>query len=119
MLTVDIVTPHSHTHDHNDVKGISWAGLFFGLLLHTLVDGVALASSVLADACASSMAGIGGLRHVLGSSIAQATGCFCDYLGDEQTELAEAGAKRCKPRFLPRLPGWRTSVLLWSDHLCL
>ncbi|MEM1068201.1 MAG: ZIP family metal transporter [Planctomycetota bacterium] len=39
-------------HDHSStdpVKGISWLGLFFGLLLHTLVDGIALAASVIAE----------------------------------------------------------------------
>lgn len=31
------------------VKRIGWAGMFFGMMLHTMIDGVALASSVLAD----------------------------------------------------------------------
>ena len=47
---------HSHGHPlHGQLaavchKKFSWTGLFFGLALHTLVDGVALASSVMADA---------------------------------------------------------------------
>ena len=59
---------HSHHHGHADAKGISWAGLFFGLLLHTLVDGVALASSVMADASHGawlSLAGLGTFLAVL------------------------------------------------------
>ena len=35
---------------HNHARGIGWFGLFFGLVLHRLVDGVALASSLLAAA---------------------------------------------------------------------
>ncbi len=57
---------HGHTHhDPNDAKGISWAGLFFGLLLHTLVDGVALASSVMADAAHGAWLGLAGLGTFL------------------------------------------------------
>ena len=63
---------HQHTHcDHgqshlpSDAKGISWAGLFFGLLLHTLVDGVALASSVIADAAHGAWLGLAGLGTFL------------------------------------------------------
>ncbi len=47
---------HGHVHNcehgdhaHGDPRGLSWVGLFFGLALHTLVDGVALASSVMAS----------------------------------------------------------------------
>ncbi len=51
--------PHHHDHDHHGhahshvapgVHGVSWAGVTFGLCLHTILDGVALASSVKADA---------------------------------------------------------------------
>ncbi len=60
---------HDHGHDHghcqSDAKGISWAGLFFGLLLHTLVDGVALASSVIADASHGAWLGLAGLGTFL------------------------------------------------------
>lgn len=60
---------HSHSYDlahgHGDAKGISWAGLFFGLLLHTLVDGVALASSVLADSAHGAWLGLVGLGTFL------------------------------------------------------
>lgn len=46
---------HSHTHDHDDddpdamlklPSRFSWQGLFVGLAIHTLIDGVALAASV-------------------------------------------------------------------------
>ncbi len=40
---------HNHEHD-SQPKRLGWAGVFFGLALHTLIDGVALASSVIADA---------------------------------------------------------------------
>jgi len=67
---------HSHDHDHHhhslshldhdhDPKGISWTGLFFGLALHTLVDGVALASSVMADAQHGAWLGLAGLGTFL------------------------------------------------------
>lgn len=55
----------SHNHHHVDAKGISWAGLFFGLLLHTLVDGVALASSVMADGSHGAWLGLAGLGTFL------------------------------------------------------
>lgn len=49
---------HDHGHDHSmpnagslgPVKGGSWIGIFLGLSLHTLLDGVALAANVQADA---------------------------------------------------------------------
>lgn len=46
---------HDHDHDHAGhaapgIHGVSWAGVTFGLCLHTILDGVALASSVEADA---------------------------------------------------------------------
>ena len=65
----EIESDHEHTcdhpHHHNDEhgKGISWAGLLFGLGLHTVVDGVALASSVMADH--GSIAGLAGIGTFL------------------------------------------------------
>ncbi len=56
--------PHTHaSHEHG--RGISWAGLFFGLLLHTLVDGVALAASVMAESGHGAWLGLGGLGTFL------------------------------------------------------
>jgi zinc and cadmium transporter len=47
---------HHHDHDHDrdghgppGIHGVSWAGVTFGLCLHTILDGVALASAVQAD----------------------------------------------------------------------
>jgi len=41
---------HDHDHDHGaHPKGVSWIGIFLGLSLHTLLDGVALAANVQAD----------------------------------------------------------------------
>lgn len=44
---------HAHSHGHDAPapgRRLDWAGLFFGLAVHTLLDGVALAASVVADA---------------------------------------------------------------------
>ncbi|MFG0254493.1 MAG: ZIP family metal transporter [Rhodopirellula sp. JB053] len=64
---------HSHSHSHSHAghhhdhshKGISWAGMFFGLALHTVIDGVALASSVIADAHHGAWLGLAGLGTFL------------------------------------------------------
>lgn len=63
--------PHDHGHDraHSSPpamkKGFSWAGMFFGLALHTIVDGVALASSVIADLHHGAWLGLAGLGTFL------------------------------------------------------
>lgn len=57
-------TDHQHAH-HSQGKGFSWTGLYFGLALHTLVDGVALASSVIADAQHGAWLGLAGLGTFL------------------------------------------------------
>jgi zinc and cadmium transporter len=67
---------HEHQHDHGHAhgpgfqasgmkKGFSWAGMFFGLALHTIVDGVALASSVIADVNHGAWLGLAGLGTFL------------------------------------------------------
>jgi zinc and cadmium transporter len=57
---------HGHDHRHGDpAKGVSWLGLFFGLLLHTLVDGVALSASVIAECEHGAWLGLGGLGTFL------------------------------------------------------
>ena len=59
---------HSGACDHHhdkDARGMSWTGLFAGLLLHTLLDGVALASSVMVDAEHGSWLGLAGLGTFL------------------------------------------------------
>ncbi|MEM9826343.1 MAG: ZIP family metal transporter [Planctomycetota bacterium] len=72
FLTIRLFHTHDHGHhDHGDhdhghpTKGISWFGLFFGLALHTLVDGVALASSVLIDIEHGAWLGLAGLGTFL------------------------------------------------------
>ncbi len=64
-----VETDHSDLHDHHhhdkDARGLSWAGLFAGLLLHTLLDGVALASSVIVDAEHATWLGLAGLGTFL------------------------------------------------------
>lgn len=57
---------HDHSHDHGHPhKGLSWAGMFFGLALHTVIDGVALASSVIADTHHGAWFGLAGLGTFL------------------------------------------------------
>jgi len=59
---------HDCDHRHGDTvetKRFSWVGLFFGLALHTLVDGVALASSVLVDTQHGAWLGLAGLGTFL------------------------------------------------------
>ncbi len=41
---------HDHHHHHDHPVSLTWAGVLFGLGLHTLLDGVALASAVQAEA---------------------------------------------------------------------
>jgi zinc and cadmium transporter len=56
----------SHGHDHGDpAKGISWFGLFFGLLLHTVVDGIALSASAIAECEHGAWLGLGGIGTFL------------------------------------------------------
>jgi zinc and cadmium transporter len=65
---------HGHGHGHEQAgagasrrskKQFGWAGVFFGLTLHTLIDGVALASSVIADAHHGSRLGLAGIGTFL------------------------------------------------------
>ncbi|MEM9644779.1 MAG: ZIP family metal transporter [Planctomycetota bacterium] len=56
----------NHGHGSDDPsKGISWFGLFFGLLLHTLVDGIALSASVIAECEHGAWLGLGGMGTFL------------------------------------------------------
>lgn len=41
---------HGHHHEHPGIHRLSWTGVVFGLSLHTLIDGVAMAAAVFADA---------------------------------------------------------------------
>ncbi len=64
---------HDHHHHHSDgvhahakpAKNVGWAGMMFGLGLHTLVDGIALAASVVTDAQHGSWLGLAGLGTFL------------------------------------------------------
>ena len=58
---------HHHHHHHlgDEIKGLSWAGLFAGLLLHTLFDGMALATSVMVDSGHGSWLGLAGIGTFL------------------------------------------------------
>ena len=57
-------TDCDHHHEH-EARGLSWVGLFAGMLLHTVLDGVALASSVMVDAGHGSWLGLAGLGTFL------------------------------------------------------
>ncbi|KAA1261892.1 zinc transporter ZupT [Rubripirellula obstinata] len=62
---------HDHSHDnecshiHGDDKRLGWLGMLFGLGLHTLIDGVALAASVAAETAHGSWLGLAGLGTFL------------------------------------------------------
>jgi len=68
---------HSHDHVHQQLpihsepalpkqsSGLEWIGMLFGLGLHTMMDGVALAASVAADAGGGSWLGLAGLGTFL------------------------------------------------------
>ena len=55
----------NHTHPADSARRISWVGLFFGLLLHTLIDGIALSASVIAETQHGAWLGLGGLGTFL------------------------------------------------------
>jgi len=55
----------THQHLHPPAKGLGWVGMLFGLGLHTLMDGVALAASVAADWYHSSFLGLAGFGTFL------------------------------------------------------
>ncbi len=48
-------------HHTTETKSLGWTGLFIGMVLHTLFDGVALASSVMVDAEHGSWLGLAGI----------------------------------------------------------
>lgn len=61
---------HSHSHSHSNAKRVSskplgWLGMLFGLGLHTLMDGVALAASIAAESQHSPWLGLAGLGTFL------------------------------------------------------
>lgn len=56
---------HDHAHDHAHPRSLNWIGMFFGLGLHTVMDGVALGASVTADAGHGAWLGLAGLGTFL------------------------------------------------------
>lgn len=56
---------HGHHHHGGDVHRLSWMGVFIGLSLHTLIDGLALGASIQADAAHSAGWGLFGLGTFL------------------------------------------------------
>jgi zinc and cadmium transporter len=52
---------HAHTLAHKSARHLSWGGAAMGLTLHSLIDGVALAASVAAEAHGPARSGLAGL----------------------------------------------------------
>ena len=53
-----------HGHDHQTTtsgRGLGWMGIFFGLAVHTVIDGIALGAAIQAEAHADSTVGWVGL----------------------------------------------------------
>ncbi|MDA0834220.1 MAG: ZIP family metal transporter [Planctomycetota bacterium] len=56
QFTVELHPGHDHDHDHDhhrgvaDVHHLSWIGVFTGLAIHTLIDGMALGASMQSEA---------------------------------------------------------------------
>ncbi len=54
---------HDHDHHHHDAHGhvhdLTWSGVALGMLLHSILDGVALAASVQHDSGTARLAGFG------------------------------------------------------------
>ena len=66
--------PHAHqhlghqqdaTHSHDEDRELGWLGMLFGLGLHTLMDGVALAASIAAEVHHRPWLGLAGLGTFL------------------------------------------------------
>ncbi len=56
----DHETAKHHVHcDHHGSLDISWGGLCFGLAIHTIIDGIALAAAVQSDGSNTILAGLG------------------------------------------------------------
>lgn len=57
--------PHAHTLADKSARHLSWGGAALGLTLHTLIDGLALAASVAAEAHGDFHGGVAGLGTFL------------------------------------------------------
>jgi zinc and cadmium transporter len=55
------VHPHGHHHQPPPLHRLSWLGVFFGLAVHTLIDGMALAASIRAEAAQGGGPGMYGI----------------------------------------------------------
>jgi zinc and cadmium transporter len=68
-----------HDHDHPrppSTKGLGWLGMLFGLSLHTMMDGVALAASVVAEAGHAAWLGLAGLGTFLAVALHEPLDAF-------------------------------------------
>lgn len=77
----DHVHDHSRDHDHDhpvapSTKGLGWLGMLFGLGLHTMMDGVALAASVVADSDHTAWLGLAGLGTFLAVALHEPLDAF-------------------------------------------
>ncbi len=56
---------HGHAHHHGHTHELSWVGVSFGLAVHTLIDGIALAASIETEAGHGAVASLFGLGTFL------------------------------------------------------
>ena len=69
----------AHDHEpphHPSTKGLGWLGMLFGLGLHTMMDGVALAASVVAEAGHAAWLGLAGLGTFLAVALHEPLDAF-------------------------------------------
>ena len=104
-------------HSHPPAKGIGWAGLFLGLLLHTMVDGVALASSVLADAEHGAWLGLAGLGTFLAVALHKPLDAFAITSVMGKQHWPRSAQNLANLAFSLACPAGGTGVLL-RGHRC-
>lgn len=75
----DCVHDHHDDHNHGSAspsKGLGWIGMLFGLGLHTMMDGVALAASVIAETGHAAWMGLAGLGTFLAVALHEPLDAF-------------------------------------------
>lgn len=108
---------HSHSHDHGHWhvaainpagsakrRSVGWVGLFLGLALHTMVDGVALASSVIADVQHGSWLGLAGLGTFLAVALHKPLDSFAITSVMKRQRWSEAAQLRANLAFAMSCP---------------
>lgn len=90
---------HSHTHSHK----LSWVGIAFGLALHTLIDGLALGASIIAEQHHEVVLSLFGLGTFLAIALHKPLDAV------SITSLMAAGGWS---------PGWRNAVNIGFAMMC-